>query len=161
METFFALLALCAGNSPVPGEFLAQRPVTRSFDVFFDLCPNKRLSKQSWGWWLETLSCSLWRHCNAWWKITCINMDQRHQSLKIVASVWKRYADRFYWYFMTECAVCWVEFWSGLGFKCSILRQIAWNNSLLVVVFLLTPRGDIYVKWACIFAILSNIHCHD
>ena len=29
-----------------PGEFPAQRPVTRSFDVFFDLCPNKRLSKQ-------------------------------------------------------------------------------------------------------------------
>ena len=36
METFFALLAICAGNSPVPGEFPAQRPVTRTFDVFFD-----------------------------------------------------------------------------------------------------------------------------
>ena len=36
METFSALLALCAGNSPVSGEFPAQRPVTRSFDVFFD-----------------------------------------------------------------------------------------------------------------------------
>ena len=35
MQTFSALLASCAGNSPVPGEFLAQRPVTRSFDVFF------------------------------------------------------------------------------------------------------------------------------
>ena len=38
METFSALLALCAGNSPVTGEFPAQRPVTQSFDVFFDLC---------------------------------------------------------------------------------------------------------------------------
>ena len=47
METFFVLLAICAGNSPVPGEFPAQRPVTRSFDVFFDLPLNKRLSKQS------------------------------------------------------------------------------------------------------------------
>ena len=37
METFSALLAICAGNSPVPGEFPAQRPVTRSFDVFCDL----------------------------------------------------------------------------------------------------------------------------
>ena len=46
METFSALLAICAGNSPVSGEFSAQRPVTRSFDVFFDLCPNKQLSKQ-------------------------------------------------------------------------------------------------------------------
>ena len=64
METFSALLAICAGNSPVPGEFPTQRPVTRSFDVFFDVRPNKRLSKQSWGWWFETLSPSLWRHRN-------------------------------------------------------------------------------------------------
>ena len=54
---------LC-GNSPVPGEFPAQRPVTWSFDVFFDLRLNKRLSKQSWSWWFETLSSSLWRHHN-------------------------------------------------------------------------------------------------
>ena len=45
METFTALLALCAGNSLVPGEFPAQRPVTR-FDVFFDLRLNERLLKQ-------------------------------------------------------------------------------------------------------------------
>ena len=64
METFSALLAICAGNSPVPGEFPAQRPVTRSFDVFFDLRLNKRLSKQSRGWWFETLSLPLWRHRN-------------------------------------------------------------------------------------------------
>ena len=38
MEAISALLALCAGNSPVPGEFPSQRPVARSFDVFFDLC---------------------------------------------------------------------------------------------------------------------------
>ena len=65
METFSALLAICAGNSPVPGEFPAQRPVTRSFDVFFDLRLNKRLSKQPWGWWFETPAWSLWRHRNA------------------------------------------------------------------------------------------------
>ena len=46
METFSALLAICEGNSPVPGEFPAQRPVTRGFDNFFDLRLNKRLSKQ-------------------------------------------------------------------------------------------------------------------
>ena len=44
METFSALLAICAGNSPVPGEFPTQRPVTRSFDVYFDLRSDKRLS---------------------------------------------------------------------------------------------------------------------
>ena len=42
----------------------AKRPVTRSFDVFFDLRLSKRLNKQSSGWWFETLSCPLWRHCN-------------------------------------------------------------------------------------------------
>ena len=90
MEAFSALLAICAGNSPVTGELSTQRPATRgfdvfhvtgllrnkpvtgdfpaqwplmsSFDVFFDLRPNKRLSKQSWGWWFETPSCPLWRH---------------------------------------------------------------------------------------------------
>ena len=64
METFSALLAICAGKSPVPGEFPTQRPVTRGFDVFFDLRLNIRVSKQSGGWWLETLSCSLWRQSN-------------------------------------------------------------------------------------------------
>ena len=47
METFFALLDISAGNSPFPDEFPSQRPVMRSFDVFFDLRRNKRLSKQS------------------------------------------------------------------------------------------------------------------
>ena len=47
METFFTLLAICAGNSQVTGEFPAQRPVKQSFDAFFDLHLNKRLSKQS------------------------------------------------------------------------------------------------------------------
>ena len=64
IEIFSALLALCAGNSPVTGEFPSQGPVTRGFDVSFDLCLNKRLSKQSWGWWFETPSRPLWRHCN-------------------------------------------------------------------------------------------------
>ena len=63
METFSALLALCGGNSPVTGEFPAQRPVTRSFDVFFRRL-NKRWSNQSWGWWFHTPSRSLWRHRN-------------------------------------------------------------------------------------------------
>ena len=64
MEAFSALLALCAGNSPVSGELPAQRPVTRSFEVFFDLHLIKLLSKHARGWWFETLSCSLWRHRN-------------------------------------------------------------------------------------------------
>ena len=72
MEIFSALLAICAGNSLVPGELPAQRPVTRRFDVFFDLRLNKLLSKQSRGWWFETLSTPLWRHCNVYSKITVL-----------------------------------------------------------------------------------------
>ena len=55
---------LC-GEFTGPGEFPTQRPETRSFDVFFDLRLNKRLSKQPWGWWFETPSWSLWRQSNA------------------------------------------------------------------------------------------------
>ena len=82
METLSALAALGEGGmmtssngnilrvtghwcGKFTGEFPAQRPVTRrSFDVLFDLRLNKRLSKQSWGRWFETLLRPLWRHCN-------------------------------------------------------------------------------------------------
>ena len=68
METFSELLVFCAGNSPAIGGFHSQRPVTRSFDVFCNLCLNKPLNKQSWGWWFETPSRPLWRHCNGYWR---------------------------------------------------------------------------------------------
>ena len=55
-----ASLSLCAGNSPVTGELPSQRLVTRSFGVSL-ICA---LNKQSWCWWFETPSRSLWRHCN-------------------------------------------------------------------------------------------------
>ena len=64
METSSALLSLCARNSSVTGEFPSQRPVTRSFDVFFELRANKRSSELSRRRWFETPSCSLWRPCN-------------------------------------------------------------------------------------------------
>ena len=67
----FRVTGFCAGNSPatvgnspVTGEFSSHRPVTRSFDVFFDLSLNRQLSKQSRRRWFETPSRSLWRHCN-------------------------------------------------------------------------------------------------
>ena len=83
METFSALLALCAGNSPVTSEFPAQRPVTRSFDVFLHLRLDKWFSKQSWGWWFATSSRTLWLHCNdiardmeTIYTLFCINFHQ-------------------------------------------------------------------------------------
>ena len=64
METFFALLAICTGNSPVTGEFPSQRQVTWNFEVFFNLHLNKRLSKQWWDCWFETPTRPFWHHCN-------------------------------------------------------------------------------------------------
>ena len=65
METFSALLALCAWKSPVTGEFPSQRPQWHLALVFFFICAlNKQLSKQSGGWWFETPSRSLWSHCD-------------------------------------------------------------------------------------------------
>ena len=110
MEAFSALLALCEGNSPVTGEFPTQRPVTRSFDVFFDLGLNKRLSKQSWGWWYETPSRSLWRHCNdtLWLLLTisiwadqalviCHNQHMRGCFIAIFSSLWDKTRIYFLW----------------------------------------------------------------
>ena len=62
METFSVLVTFCEGNPSVTGWFPPQRSVTQSFDVFFDLRLNKRLSKQSGRF--ETPSRSLWRHRN-------------------------------------------------------------------------------------------------
>ena len=64
METFLALLALCAGNSPVIDEFPSQRPVAWRFQDFVDLRPNKRLSEQWCVWGVEMPLRSLWRHCD-------------------------------------------------------------------------------------------------
>ena len=62
---------LC-GEFTGPGEFPAQRPVTRSYNVFFHQRLNKRLSKQPWGWWFETPGWSLWRHRNAHTVLFCL-----------------------------------------------------------------------------------------
>ena len=64
-----------------PGEFPSQRPVARSFDVFFDQRLNKRLNKQPWGWWFETPSWSLWRHCN-------VNMNFHDFGIWLESKAW-------------------------------------------------------------------------
>ena len=103
MEAFSALLAICAGNSPVPGELPAQRPVTRSFDVLFDLRLNKRLSKQSWGWWFETLLRPLWRQRNV---LSVIKRNTTTQEAPVTSAtnkpgewqtIWIFYRNYFVW----------------------------------------------------------------
>ena len=100
METFSMLLAICAGNSPVPSEFPSQRPVTRSFDVFFDLRPNKRLSKQWWGWWFEMPSSPLWCHCNVKSNWRGENKNKTHGQQGLVQPPWS-----IPWLLMT----CWCK----------------------------------------------------
>ena len=75
----FRVTGPMCGEFTGPGEFPTQRPVTRSFDVPFDLRLNKRLSKQPWGWWFETLSWSLWRHCNG-----------TMMSLRLLLTCWRK-----------------------------------------------------------------------
>ena len=89
METCSELLAICVGNPPIPGDFPTQRPVTRSFDVFFDLRPNNRLSKQWWGWWFETPSSPLWGHFNVLecQYLSCV-LSSVSQTLKCRAFMW-------------------------------------------------------------------------
>ena len=70
--TSSALLVFCAANSPVTGEFPAQRPVARSFDISFDLQLNQQLSKPWRRRWFKTPSRSLWRHCNVSVLPSCI-----------------------------------------------------------------------------------------
>ena len=74
MEAFSALLVNVRGihrlpvNSPHKGQWRGASM------FFFDLCLNKRLSKQSWGWWFETLSCTLWRHRNDWYHMNYLSV---------------------------------------------------------------------------------------
>ena len=93
-QTFSTLLAICGGNSSVPGEFPAQRPVTRSFDVSFDLRLNKRLNKQSWAWWFETLLLLLWRQCNV--KYSTFHTNNRTVVYKMVAD-WLQCSKQLSW----------------------------------------------------------------
>ena len=91
METFSALLAICAGNSPVTGEYPVQRPVTRSFDALFDLRLKKRLCKQWYSWWLDTPSHPLWCQCNVY--ISPLVSSKRiaiHLQFAKIPQYWKR-----------------------------------------------------------------------
>ena len=139
METLSALLALGSGNSPVTGEFPSQRPVTRSFDVFFDLRPNKRLKKKTiaCGWSVETPVCSLWHHCNA----TC--------------KKWPPFCRRhFQTHFDDNNNYCiWIQIWLNLvpgriiDNKSSLVQIMAWRrtcNKLLAIVWI---SNFVFFKW--------------
>ena len=98
MVTFSALLARCEGNPPDIGGFPSQRPVTRSFDIFSNVCLNKWLSKQFW--WFNTPWRSLWSHCNVSseiCRISCVSLNGLDKMTDILetkfvkAFSWKNY----------------------------------------------------------------------
>ena len=82
------LLVLCVGNLSVIGEYSSHRPVSRSFDIFFDLRLNKRTNKQSRHKWFDTSSRSLWRHCKVFTLTSAIILPKASNFDKSVCISW-------------------------------------------------------------------------
>ena len=126
MWTFPALLALCAGNSLVTSEFPAQRPVTRSFHVFFNLRLNKQFSNQSWGLWFETPSRSLWRHCYVNAKITSSYGQLYQLQFLFIKGYSGKFSNikRYYHFFINQI-------WTKMTFdQCLFFNSIMFNYLL-------------------------------
>ena len=153
MDTFSALLALCEGIPPVTGGFPSQRPVTQSFDVFFDLRQNKRLSKQSRRRWLETPPRSLWHHCNdicnvfSWWLRLNLHVVQWIQFISIVSLLVPQ-ANRFNSLWPSDAI--WRHRYGSILFLVTCVarwhKDITWSNVDLSLVrscgFLLRARSQ-------------------
>ena len=147
METFSALLAICAGNSPAPGEFPAQRPVTRSFDVLFDLRLNKRLSE----------------HCN----VNKENIKAPHYFVCIVCN-----SDRFPSQRASNgwgVSLSWLHEWWATSKLCDVIR---WNSIQIITLIyyhVISPIRYIYFpkntrscienEWCCPRTVnISNVN---
>ena len=120
-QTYYLQIGCVVGdqenNGFIHGEFPSQRPMTRGFDVFFNLRLNKRLSKQSWGWWFEMSSPSLWRHCNA---IDILLILQEHFSSFLIVPC--RYSPDFFYHNTFTYTTPW---WDGYKFQvinCKIVK---------------------------------------
>ena len=127
-----------AGNSPVTGEFPSQRPVTRNFDVFFDLRLNKWLNKQSWGWWFETPSRPLRRHCN----------DKRWP----IAPLWamrRLYCEYFLKIMITRCgdAYCCYIICLQMTMMCDEKSCYLTKYVCAIIIFLFTHRQMYHKLW--------------
>ena len=107
--SIFRVTGPLCGEFTGPGEFPTQRPVRRSFDAFFDLRLNKRLSKQPWGWWFKTPSCSLWRQCNVIWLFSIVG-----------PWLWPQH-------FMIQCQPRWQKSLSQHMLMCTRVLRICWD----------------------------------
>ena len=111
-------------------------PVTRSFDVFFDLRLNKRLGKQSWRWWFETLFHPLWRHRND----ACWYHSQ---------GTWPFYHHR--WYTNYGDGGIWVHFRSAVNG-----HHIPWvyveQNTVFQISGFITPKNRAKLSYICLWS---------
>ena len=118
----------------------SQWPVTRSFDVFFDMCLNKQLSKSSWRRWFETQSCSLWRHCNGLsyaygishdiWTLFCVVLLCLDMITVIGGFMWYTWPYQVLpslWHFY-DCLCCQFD-----KFRCSQRRKFHRNDNTINV----------------------------
>ena len=125
---------LC-GEFTGPRWIPARRPVTQSFDISFYLRLNKRLDKQSWGWWFETLSHPLWRHRNEVDQLTIVvvflnDMDE------ILLSFFIANLPCFRWLDIIWCSLClpsWSVIWDYLSIpKLQGIAEVwEWINYLI------------------------------
>ena len=102
------------------GEFTGHRwiPRTSASDTdlwfFFDLRLNKRLSKQSWGWWIETPPLSLWRHCNG---------PISSKVISTCSSEWiMRCLNELKAWFICRSVLCFLQYRANLG--CAVKRDL-------------------------------------
>ena len=143
MEAFFALLAFCAGISPVTGEFPTQWPVPRSFDIFLALRLSKRLNKQSKRRWFKTPSRSLWRHSNDY-----------DNSISIKNTIHAPYYTAC-WVLLTHVCVSGLgHHWLTNGLAPVTQQPITWTNDGLLSVRWTIRKGDTSEKYGNI-----NQHC--
>ena len=131
LSTFSASLAFVRGIHRSP-EFPAQRQVTWSFEVFFDMRLNKRLSKQSQGWWFETFSRPLWRHCD---------VEQCNGRINSCA-IWQKYAN-------DRC--CAIGFYLISEPHCSGRRIVVYNKEALTLIRVCCERIKLISIWCEFF----------
>ena len=161
MGMFYALLALCAGNSPV----IAQRPVTRSFDVFFDLPLNKRLHKQWWGLWFETPSRPLWRHCNGCIQMQTVNVLQvalntLDTQIQLLLGIHVKFGQR--WHLLVSRLVLLTAMLITAALQCKLVTKnlTSWRSlgATILVVFHRHAISTIVVR-SSFFVISKNCKC--
>ena len=147
VHLIFKLIMMTSSNGkilrvtvPLCGEFTGNpwipltKPVTRSFDVSFDLCLNKRLSKQSWGWWFEAPMCSIWRHWNESVITLKINQSDCRQRGRWESSQ----SDTFFCFNALNLNKCWfIRFCCPVPFA---WKDISQEVTFIVKISVLTMR---------------------